>query len=154
MNTVVAIKGTLDVTFPQSTWFPTKGERVPGGELAELIQKGLSQHGFDAEEVSYEEPFFVTRPLCHSGNYRYEILSYIYYPDETDAVWAVECAPRLGFWARLLGKSEDSELGAVLKAIDETLRNDSRVREKRWFKDLPGSPFAAQRYGRSPTEAA
>ena len=152
MNTVVAIKGTFDPTFPPSTWLPMKRERVPGRELAELIQSGLSQRGFNAEEVSYEEPFYVTR--CRSGNYRYEILSYIYDPDEAGAVWVVECAPQLGLWAKLMGKTEAQELGAVLKAINETLRGDSRVKEGRWFTKLPASPFAAEKYGRSPTEAA
>jgi hypothetical protein len=150
MNTVVAIKGTFDANFPELTWLPKKGDRVPGRELAELITEGLRQRGFDAEDVSYEEPFFTTR--CQSGDYRYEVLSYIYVPAGADAVWAVDCAPTLGTWAKLTGKSEEAEHGAVLIAIHDTLKKDARVIDMRWFKDLPGEPFSVQKYGRSPTD--
>lgn len=151
MNTVVAIKGTFDARFPEFTWLPKKGDRVPGRELGELITAGLRQRGFAAEDVSYEEPFFTTR--CQSGNYRYEVQSFIYVPGETDAVWAVDCPPTLGAWARFSGKSEDAELSAVLIAIHETLKNDARVIDMRWFKELPAEPFSVLQYGRSPTDA-
>jgi hypothetical protein len=152
MNTVVAIKGTFDARFPEVTWLPKQGERMPGRELAELITDGLRQRGFDAKDVLYEEPFFTTR--CQSGKYRYEVLSYIYVPEEADAVWAVDCAPTLGTWAKLTGKSEDAELGALLIAIYDTLKNDSRVIDMRWFEELPAKPFSVQKYGRSPTDVA
>lgn len=149
MNTVVALKGTFNATFPRLSWLPKGGDRVAGRELGELITSGLRERGFNAEDVSYQEPFFVTR--CWSGDYQYKILSYLYYPDEVEPIWAVECVPKLGFLAKLLGKSEEVELAALLGAIHDTLLVDARVRDQRWFKKaLPASPFSVSEYALSP----
>ena len=121
---------------------------MPGRQLGELVSSGLRKRGFEAEDVSYEEPFFVT--LCRSGEIEYEVLSYIYWPDKRDRIWAVDCSPRLGFIPKLFGRSEESKLGAILGAIHDILKSEPRVRKMRWFKDLPAEPFAVRRYALSP----
>jgi hypothetical protein len=80
----------------------------------------------------------------------YPILAYLGYSDETGPAWVVSCQRTVGFWGRLLGKSEDAELGAVLEAIDAILREDDRITEIRWFADAPLDPFSKTEHGTSP----
>lgn len=124
---------------------------MPGRELANVITTGMRRLGFHVQDVSYEEPFFSTR--CRSGTYEYEILSFVGLPDKIDATWVVECRPVLGLLSRLMGRSEEQELEAVLKAIHEVLTGESRVTEIRWFKTLPSDPFRARKYWSSPTDS-
>lgn len=143
VNSAVAFKGTFDSSFPT-----TGDDRMPGRSLGELIVQGLNHHGLEASGPLNEEPFFVAP--CRSGAIEYRVLCYILEPGD-DPVWVVECPRTLGRIANWRGKTEQQELGAVVTAIHETLRNDSRVREMRWFPELPASPFDEIQYDSAPT---
>lgn len=150
MNTVVAIRGDFDPTFPDLKSLPKGQDRLPGRALAELVVSGLRKRGFNASDVMNEEPFFVTR--CRSGDYEYQILSCLAYADDTAPVWEVSCPPTIGFWGKLFGKSEEKELGPLLDAILDTLKSDGRIKEMRWFREpsISPDPFAAKNYATSP----
>ena len=87
---------------------------------------------------------------CRSGEHIYPILSYVLYPEKTGAPWVISCGRQIGFWRRLFGKSEEKDIGLVLDAIHDTLKNDARIRDVRWFEDAPLAPFSERRYATSP----
>ena len=150
-HTAVAFKGTFDSKFPDLRDVKKGGDRIPGRSLGELISQGLQRHALKASGPVNEEPFFVVP--CQSGSIEYRVLCYILEPGD-DPVWVVECPRTLGRIARWRGKTEEQELGAVVTAIHETLKNDSRVGEIRWFPELPGIPFEETRYDTSPISAS
>jgi predicted RNase H-like HicB family nuclease len=147
----VSFKGTFDASFPDLRTIKEGDDRIPGRDLGELIVGGLLRRGLQASGPVNEEPFFVVP--CPSDQYNYRILCYVLEPGP-DPVWVVECPRLLGFMAKWRGESEENELGAVVTAIDETLKSDSRVREMRWFKELPISPFEESKYDTSPVPAS
>jgi hypothetical protein len=150
-DTVVALKAAFDPTFPDLRDVGKDEDRIPGRDLGELVAEGLKRHGLEAQGPSNEEPFFVVR--CKSGRFDYGILCYIYEPAE-DPVWVVECPRKLGFLAKLRGQSEESELGAVVSAMHDILRDDPRVKEMRWFRELPPVPWGEEtKYDTSPMSA-
>ena len=87
MKTTVAMRASFDATFPELNSLAKGDDRVPGRPLAELDVNGLRKLGFQASDVEYQEPFFVTR--CRSGDYEFQILSYLAYADRTGPAWAV-----------------------------------------------------------------
>ena len=143
-----ALKGCFDASFPDLC---EDEDRIPGRALGELVVQGLQRHGLQASGPLNEEPFFVV--TCWSGTIEYRILCYIFEPGK-DPVWVVECPRTLGLTAKWRGKSEEQELGTVVTAIHETLKNDSRVSEVRWFPKLPAIPFEESTYDTSPWSAA
>jgi hypothetical protein len=148
MNRVVAIRASFDPKFPDLNSLPKGQDRLPGRELGDLVVRGLRKHGFQVSDLECEEPLFVTR--CRSGDGEYKILCYVYTPDPVDPVWVVECPPTIGFLGKLMGKSDDRQIGPIVEAIHDTLRIDSHIRETRWFADLPFEPFSVARYDTSP----
>jgi hypothetical protein len=139
-----ALKGSFDSSFSD---LGEDGDRFPGRALGELVAQGLQGHGLQASGPFNEEPFFVV--TCWSGAIECRILCYLLEPGK-DPVWVVECARTLGLIAKWRGKSEEQELGTVVTAIHETLKNDSRVSEIRWFSELPALPFERSTYHTSP----
>lgn len=145
---MVAIRGDFDATFPDLKSLPKGQDRIPGRPLAELVVSGLRKRGFNASDVKNGEPFFVTR--CRSGNYEYQVLSYLAYADDTAPAWEVSCPPTISFWGKLFGKSEQKTLGSLLDAIHDTLKTDGRIKEMRWFTKPSYDPFSAKKYAISP----
>ena len=152
MNTAAALKAYFNAVFPHLDQLKKGEDRLPGRELAEVVVAGLRKRGFQTTDVKCEEPFFTT--VCSLGSFKYEILSYIYVPDEIDPIWAVECPSPVGFFARLSGKSDKHEHGTLLDALHDVLNDEPKIREIRWFKELPGAPFEEGKYGTSPREDA
>jgi hypothetical protein len=138
LNTI-AITGDFDFMFPDLKGLPDDADRVPGRDLAVLILNGLRKYGFDTTDIIYDEPFFMI--ICISCDLKYQVLCFIYDPNPLAPVWIVQVPKKLGFWDRLMGKSEDSQLKPVLDAIEYTLGSDKRVKEMRWFNKLPAKPF-------------
>ncbi len=145
-HTSAALKGEFDPSFPRGS-LKSDEDRIPGRDLASLVASGLRAHGLDAGEPVNEEPFFIIS--CRSGDFNYQVLCYLLEPG-SDPIWVVECARTLSAIARWRGKSEEAELGAVVLAIHKTLEKDARVRDIRWFRELPGSPFEQSWYDTSP----
>ncbi len=150
-HTAVVLKGAFDASFPDLKDVKKGEDRIPGRSLAELVAQGLRKHDLPADDPLNEEPFFVVH--CRSGKIEYKILCYLLESQEVPA-WVVECPRTMGLIAKWRGKSEEKELSAVVMAIHETLRNDSRVYEMRWFDELPAFPFEADRYETSPISAS
>ena len=148
MNTTVAMRTAFAATFPDLRSLAKGQERVPGRQLGQLVAKGLRARGVEDSDVQYEEPLFVTR--CRSGEHVYPIFSSVLYPEKSGAPWVVSCERQISFWGRLLGRSEEKDMGLVLDAIDDTLRNDARITDMRWFKDAPCDPFSEKKYATSP----
>jgi hypothetical protein len=48
------------------------------------------------------------------------------------SAWEISCPPVFGFFSRLLGRNEDKELSALIKALHETMEINSRVKEMHW----------------------
>jgi hypothetical protein len=150
MNTAVAMRTDFDATFPDFKSLAKGQDRVPGRPLGQLIVNGLRARGFQASDLEYEEPFFVTR--CQSGEHIYPVFSYVLYPDKAGAPWMVCCEPQVGFWGKLFGKSEEKDIGSVVDAIHDTLKNDAHIRDIRWFKIAPYEPFSEKKYATSPRD--
>jgi hypothetical protein len=148
MNTAAVMRATFDATFPELKSLPAGADRVPGRPLGELVMKGLRERGFSASDVQYEEPFFVTR--CRSGEHTYHILSYLAYSDDTGSAWVVTCQRSVGFWGKLFGRSDDTDLAPVLEAIDDIIKRDNRLTDIRWFEETPLDPFSQQKHATSP----
>jgi len=107
--------------------FPDGG--VSGcGCFAEAIVAGLRVRGFHAADP--EDVEFAHLIKCSSGQVRYEIM--IGFDHDDQRTWEVSCPPTLGFLARLFGRSEDRELGDLLRAVHDTVLKDERVAKVRW----------------------
>ena len=148
MNTTVAMRTDFDATFPDLRSLAKGQDAVPGRQLGELVVNGLRARGFETSDVQYEEPLFVTR--CRSGEHVYPVFSYVLYPEKSGAPWVVSCERQIGFWGRLLGRSEEKDMGLVLDAIEDILRNDARITDMRWFGKAPCDPFSEKKYATSP----
>jgi len=137
MNTVVAILGDFDATFPDLKGLPHDADRVPGRDLANVVASCLRQGGLAIVGPECEEPFFAVR--CGSGREQVKVLCYIYKPKA--GVWVVEAGWRQRVLDRLRGRGKPQGLNAVLASLHEGLMREPRVREMRWFAKLPADPF-------------
>ena len=146
MNTVVAIRGEFDATFPDLKGLSHDADRDPGRDLANVVANCLRQGGLAIVGPEYEEPFFVVR--CGSGREQVEVFRYIYEPK--GGVWVVETGWRQTFLARLLGRGRPQSLNTVLVSLHEGLEREPRVREMRWFTTLPAKPFGQVEFGLGP----
>jgi hypothetical protein len=146
MNTVVAIRGDFDATFPDLKGLPHDADRVPGRDLANVVANCLRRGGLAIVGPEYEEPFFAVR--CGSGREQIEVLCYIYEPKA--GVWVVEAGWREGFLDRLRGRGKPQGLNTVLTSLHEGLLGEPRVREMRWFGRLPADPFGEVEFGLGP----
>jgi hypothetical protein len=143
---VVALRGDFDATFPDLREVLPDQDRVPGRDLAECVVAGLRRRRIETAGPFYEEPFFELR--CQVAGRRIDVLCYILEP--TARTWVVEVVRKTGFLARLRGSAAEAEVTAVVEAVHETLLRDSRVREARWFSELPASPFGNVSFSVSP----
>ena len=146
MNTVVAIRGDFDATFPDLKGLPDDADRVPGRDLADVVANCLRQCGLATVGPEYEEPFFAVR--CGSGREQIEVLCYIHEPKR--GVWVVEAGWRQGLLDRLRGRGKPQDLDALLGSLHEGLMREPRVREMRWFTKLPADPFGEVSFGLGP----
>ncbi len=141
---IAAIKGPFQRQPPDVL----EEETLPGRELAELVALGLQSQGFDGITLEDAAPIFLV--TAHSGGLDYTLSCSLYLPDEVDPVWIVECDPHYSFWQRLVGYSEEEELGRLLDALAALLARDPRPREVRWFRYIPSNPFHTERFSPTP----
>jgi hypothetical protein len=146
MNTVVAIRGDFDATFPDLKGLPDEADRVPGRDLADVVASCLRRDGLAIVGPEYEEPFFAVR--CGSGREEIEVLCYIHEPKA--GVWVVEAGWRPGLLDRLRGRGKPQGLNALLVSLYEGLLREPRVHEMRWFATLPADPFGEVEFGVGP----
>lgn len=144
--TIVALRGDFEAKFPDLHGLPPDRDRVPGRDLAEFILGGLRRRQIEAAGPFYEEPFFELR--CQVAGRRIEVLCYIYEPRAE--TWVVEVLQKTGFLARLRGRTAEAEVTTVVEAVHEILLQDPRVRESRWFSELPATPFQSDSFSMGP----
>ena len=99
------------------------------GEVAKSLVAELRAKGFAPSEPKDQEYAHFVR--CPSGPHDYEIMIAFDFVD--GQTWEVSCPRALGFFSRLFGKSEETELSALVKAIDAAMKSNSHVREMRWY---------------------
>ncbi len=146
MNSCVALRGEFDARFPDLKGLARDADRIPGRELAEIVSRGLRQAGIAIAGPVCEEPFFTLR--CEAGGQTITLLCYLYAPDT--GTWVVEAPQHQGFLSRLLRRPRTEGLRRVLEALHQTLLREPRVREMRWFAELPVEPFGKMPYGVGP----
>ncbi len=147
-----SMKIYYDAAFRSAAFDPTLalGESLPGRELAHDLGRALEEIGQAVREVSLDEPFWVIRVPTEPREIG--ILVYLYVPAEegTEPVWAVSVPSTIGWLGRLLGKTEADSIVALLRDLDTVLRRDDRLRDIRWFRELPIDPYEAGDYSGSP----
>jgi hypothetical protein len=146
VKSVVALRGDFNAAFPDLRHVLPDQDRIPGRDLAECVLAGLRSRQIETAGPFYEEPFFELR--CQVADRRIEVLCYIYEP--TAGTWVVEVVRKIGFLAWVKGGAADAEVTTVVEAIYQTLLQDGRVREARWFSKLPASPFGNVSFSVSP----
>ena len=107
---------------------PGSGERA----IADVMFQGLKARRFQVSEPNDIE--FAHEIRCRSGDLEYELM--IGFNHEDDKSWQVSCPPVLGFWSRLLGRSEVSEHERLIRAIHDILQTEPRFNDVRWQKDF------------------
>jgi hypothetical protein len=143
---VVALRGDFDARFPDLRGASPNEDRVPGRDLAECVLDGLRRRQIETAGPFYEEPFFALR--CQVAGRKVEVLCYIYEP--AAGTWVVEAVRTTGLLARLRGRTDLAEVSTVVGAVHETLLQERRVLETRWFLKLPATPFGNVPFSTSP----
>ncbi|NIM49284.1 MAG: hypothetical protein GTN78_19895 [Gemmatimonadales bacterium] len=138
MNTVAVFRSKYASRF---------AEEPPGRALANTLREGLRQRGFAVQEPVLWEPFFDL--CCRSGTIDYHLMIGLYDPEY--GAWVVQCPRKYGFLKKLLGATEERELGSLLDAIHGCLQEDDAVYDVRWFADkVPSDPFRAEPHATGP----
>jgi hypothetical protein len=104
------------------------------GEITTALAAGLRARGFASSEPEDQE--FAHFFRCRSGSREYEIMAAFDFV-EGDS-WEVNCPPTLGFFPRLLGKTEEKELSSLIGAIHAVMQSNSRVKEMLWYTSSGG----------------
>ena len=142
-----------DVAFRALDYDATLGDgpELPGRQLAEDIAASLRELGRSPLGVFNEEPFWAIR--FASGSRTLDVLVGLYLPDEErdKAIWWVSVPSSLGFFDRLFRKAEGPSTILLLEAINAALQSDDRIRDVRWFKELPAEPYESSKYSNLPT---
>ncbi len=68
-----------------------------------------------------------------SGSIEYPIM--VCRSIQNDDYWEISCPRTLGFFARLFGKSENSELQNLVNTLDEILQADKTIADIKWYSD-------------------
>jgi hypothetical protein len=124
----------LPESFPA---FPTSEETIPGKELAEYLAAELRAKGFDVE---YPEPADFEHYIGWKRDSRtFELHVWV---DDFSGIdrWTVQAGfQKRGFFGGSLRDSDVPELAALLEALDQILKESSRIRGIRWFPsfDVP-----------------
>jgi hypothetical protein len=107
---------------------PQPGQSGAADVAASLIA-GLRAKGFSPSEPKDQE--FAHFFRCSSGAHKYEIMVAFDFVD--GQTWEVSCPPVLGVFSRLFGKTEETELSALIAAIHATMKSNSHVKEMYWY---------------------
>jgi hypothetical protein len=107
-------------------------DEIPGRDLAEFLAEQLRGKKYVVNSVDCEEPWFTINVI--SGSIQYLLMISINY--ENKDYWEVSCPRTLGFFARLRGKSEDTELQNLVNTLDEILQGEKTITGIKWYSDI------------------
>jgi len=122
INTYVRFKGP----FSKDT-----KEELLGVDLAEFLFEKLRQRGLSVRPVKKTEIPPTVNVTSGSIEYRLIVCPSIYDP----SYWEIDCPRTIGFIGRLFGKSEEDELGTLVNAIAEILRDEEVITHVKWYSD-------------------
>lgn len=106
-------------------------DEFAGRDLAEYLAAHLQQNGFVVNAVEYEEPWFTVTVV--SGAIEYPVM--VSYSAMKEGYREVSCPRTLGFFARLGGKSEDTELENLTNTLNKILRENETITDIKWYSD-------------------
>jgi hypothetical protein len=106
-------------------------DEFPGRDLAEFIAEQLREIELVVNSVEYEELWFTVNVV--SGSIKYPLM--VSRSSMEDDYWEISCPRTLGFFARLCGRSEDTELKNLISALEEILQNEKRITDIKWYSD-------------------
>ena len=81
--------------------------------------------------VAYEELWFIVNVV--SGSIEYPLM--VSHSAMEDDYWEISCPRTLRFFARLRGKSEDTELQNLVNTLDEILQDEKTITHIKWYGD-------------------
>jgi hypothetical protein len=113
----------------KADYLPPEPGKSGAGEIATSLAAGLRAKGFSPSEPKDEE--FAHYFRCPCGGREYEIMTAFDFMD--GHTWEVSCPPRLGFFSRLLGRTEEKELSTLIMAIHDTIHANPHVKEMHWY---------------------
>jgi hypothetical protein len=104
---------------------------IPGRDLSEFLAEKLQQKGFGARSIENDEISFTVK--VKSGSIEYPLMVCLSLADED--YWEVTCPRTLGRFARLRGKSEDTELRNLISTLAEIFQNEQTITDTKWYGD-------------------
>ncbi len=109
---------------------PSPGEPIVEHLLATLPTCGVLVLGHEDIEYAHEL-------RCQVGQRVYEVC--VSYDWVQQGWWEVFWAPTLGFFGRLLGRTEEEELRRLALAVSQSLDSLPGIRERRWYPTYAAS---------------
>jgi len=106
-------------------------DEFPGRDLAEFIAEQLRQKNYVVNSVEYEEPWFTVNVV--SGSIEYPLM--VSRSAMEEDYWEISCPRTLKFFARLRGKSEDTEMQSLVNVLDEILQDEKTITDIKWYSD-------------------
>jgi hypothetical protein len=140
---------SYDAAFRCATHDPNPvsgGDALPGKQIAEELSEALSRLGMTPVGVFCEEPFWAVR--VPEGASTVDVLVYVYHPDRdwNNAVWAVSIESTQSSMFGVLKREESPTRTAIVRAVDSALQSVPHVRDIRWFRGLPASPYGTDKF--------
>jgi hypothetical protein len=117
---------------------PSAGAAIAEHLVATLPSLGVEVLGHDDLEYAHEVRCRVgTRTFALGVSYDWEVGGW----------WEVFWPTTIGFFGRLLGRSEALELRTLAEAVDRALGTLAKIQEKRWYEEWgvavgPDAPYA------------
>jgi hypothetical protein len=114
---------------PETPAKPAQVDPSPGGPIVEHLVAVLPTLGIDV--IGHEDIQYAHELRCRVHGRPYSLL--VSYDWVTGTWWEVFWPRTVGFFSRLLGRSEESELRTLALGVDEALESLPGIREKRWY---------------------
>lgn len=106
-------------------------DEIPGRDLAEFLAEQLRNKNHAVHSVENDEIWFTVNAA--SGSIEYPLM--VCQSSTNDDYWEISCPRTLGFFARIRGKSEDTELQNLVNTLDEILQDEKTITDIKWYSD-------------------
>jgi hypothetical protein len=104
---------------------------LPGADLAQFLAEKLRQKGLAVCPVGKNEIPPTINVTSGSIEYSVTVCPSIYSTD----YWEIDCPRTKGLISRLFGKSEEDELGSLVNAIADILRDEEAITHIKWYRN-------------------